>query len=158
MACADWVIEAYVLFHKVLLRTTTNELLLQIGAGVESEIIRYEGEVSPQHWVEYLTLNREDACASSRRPPADAEASTVQVLAQTLSDATGADGGSTHGASAGTQPRAAAHVNAPACRSGRDALRSRTLSRRPLGSGTTGRGPLGRDPFRGDLLGRGRRS
>lgn len=99
MEGADWDIERFidadVLFHRVLLRATHNELLAQMGGVIESAIRNHDRGVSAQHWVESLALHREVADAVSRRSPADAETAMRKVLAQALSDLVG---GGTEGA------------------------------------------------------------
>ena len=96
MERADWNIERYieadVLFHRVLLRATHNELLAQIGSVIESAIRNHDRGVSAQHWVESLALHREVADAVTRHSPGDAEAGMRRVLAQALADVVGADG------------------------------------------------------------------
>jgi DNA-binding FadR family transcriptional regulator len=101
MERADWDIERFidadVLFHRVLLRATHNELLGQIGGVVESAIRNHDRGVSAQHWVESLALHRDVADAVARRSPRDAESGMRKVLAQALSDVVGADGSAGNG-------------------------------------------------------------
>ena len=95
MERADWDIERFidadVLFHRVLLWATHNELLAQMGSVIESAIRNHDRGVSAQHWVESIALHREVADAVARRSPGDAEAGMRRVLAQALSDVVGAD-------------------------------------------------------------------
>ncbi len=94
----DRFIEADVAFHRVLLRATHNELLLQIGGVVEAAIRNHDRGVSAQHWAESLGLHREVAHAVARRSAGDAEAGMRRVLDQALSDVQGAERGSANGA------------------------------------------------------------
>jgi GntR family galactonate operon transcriptional repressor len=95
MERADWDIERFidadVLFHRVLLWATHNELLAQMGSVIESAIRNHDRGVSAQHWLESIALHREVADAVARRSSEDAEAGMRKVLAQALSDVVGAD-------------------------------------------------------------------
>ena len=125
MERADWDIERFmdadVLFHRVLLRATHNELLAQIGSVIESAIRNHDRGVSAQHWVESLALHREVADAVVRRSPAAAEAGMRRVLAQALSDVVGADSVSTNGSTASVTSVRSARPEAPARRGHRRA-------------------------------------
>jgi DNA-binding FadR family transcriptional regulator len=82
-------IDADVLFHRVLLRATHNELLAQIGGVIDSAIRSHDRGVSAQHWAESLALHLQVADAVARRSPADAEGAMRKVLEQALSDVKG---------------------------------------------------------------------
>lgn len=95
MAAADWnierFIEADIQFHRILLKATHNELLLQIGGVVEAAVRAHDQAVYAAHWIESIAVHREVAEAVKRGSAEEAEAGMRRVLAQALSEAKAAD-------------------------------------------------------------------